>query len=216
MSIKKNKKIIDEIIEVSKAMYGKGMLNAFEGNVSVREGDLIYITPTSVCKGILTEEMIVITDEEGNVLEGDRKPSSEIKLHLAAYRLRRDIKSVVHNHSVFATAFSIANKPIETKAYPELMIAFDKIPVVEYGTPSTDRIHLGIKKYINDSDAFLLANHGVVALGSSPFDAFYKIEAVESIAKTLTIVKVLGGESPISDEEIDVLYKLRKKSKGEG
>lgn len=216
MSIERNSEIIKGIIEVSKALYSKGMLNAFEGNVSVRNGDLVYITPTSTCKGILTEELIVVTDMDGNVVDGIRNPSSEIKLHLAAYRLRPDIKSVVHNHSPFATAYAIANKPIETRAYPEMILAFDHIPVVEYGTPSTDAIHKGMYKYINDTDVFLLANHGVVSLGNDPWDAFYKVEAVESIAKTLTITKIIGGESPLPDTEIDLLYEMRMKTKGKG
>ena len=202
--------IRSEIIRISKLMHEKEMVNALEGNVSVKEGSKIYITPASVCKGSLKEDMLVVVDEEGNVIEGKYKPTSEMKLHLECYRLRKDITCVIHNHSTYATAYAIANKPIESKAYPEMMIIFDKIPVVEYGTPSTEEIYADLKNYIDRTDVFLLSRHGVVSVGSDLNDAFFKIEAVESIAKKLTIVKSLGGEAPLSEEQIKKLYEIRK------
>ena len=73
----------------------------------MRDGNSIYITPSRICKGFLNEDMIVKTDMNGNVLEGMYKPSSEIKLHIAAYRKREDIWSVVHAHPPYATAFAV-------------------------------------------------------------------------------------------------------------
>jgi L-fuculose-phosphate aldolase len=208
-----NKEIKEKIVEISRIMYQKSMVNAYEGNVSVREDDIVYITPTQVCKGYLAEDMISVTDMQGNLLEG-RPASSEIKLHLEIYRLRPDVKSVIHNHSPFATAYAIANKPIETKAYPEMIIAFDRIPVVDYGTPSTSEIYNGIERYIYDTDVLLLANHGIVSSGKDVYDAFFKIEAVENIAKTLTITRLIGGEKPIPEDKIEELYKIRMQNFG--
>jgi L-fuculose-phosphate aldolase len=202
------KEIRREIIRISKLMYEKGMVNALEGNVSVKEGSKIYITPTGICKGSLKEDMLVVVDEVGNIIEGDYQPTSEMKLHLECYRLRKDISCVIHNHSAYATAYAIANKPIESKAYPEMMIIFDKIPVVAYGTPSTDEVHEDVKNHIDKTDVFLLSRHGVVSVGRELNDAFYKIEAVESIAKKLTIVESLGGEAPLSEEQIKKLYEI--------
>lgn len=203
-----------DIVRVSKLMYEKEMVNALEGNVSVKDGNKIYITPTSVCKGYLEEDMIVVVDENGDVLEGTYKPTSEMKLHLACYRLRPDITSVVHSHSPYSTAYAIANKPIITKAYPEMIIAFDQIPVIAYGTPSTDEVYAELDKVIDKTDVFLISRHGIVSVGKNLYDAFFKIEAAESIAKTLTIAKILGGEAPLSESQIDTLYEMRKKNFG--
>lgn len=203
-----------DIVRVSKLMYEKEMVNALEGNVSVKDGNKIYITPTSVCKGYLEEDMIVVVDENGDVLEGTYKPTSEMKLHLACYRLRPDITSVVHSHSPYSTAYAIANKPITTKAYPEMIIAFDQIPVIAYGTPSTDEVYAELDKVIDKTDVFLISRHGIVSVGKNLYDAFFKIEAAESIAKTLTIAKILGGEAPLSESQIDTLYEMRKKNFG--
>lgn len=178
-----SKAIREQIVKVSKLMYERAMANAFEGNVSVRDDNSIYITPSRICKGFLNEDMIVKTDMNGNVLEGMYKPSSEIKLHLAAYRERKDIWSVVHAHPPYATAYAVANKPIETKAYAEMLMLFGRIPVSKYGTPATDEIYYGMEEYLRDHDVILLANHGIVAVGRDCFDAFYKMEAVETMAK---------------------------------
>lgn len=200
-----------KIVEVSKLLYEKGMVNAFEGNVSVREGDRVYITPNAVCKGFLTEDMIVTTDMEGNVLDGYNRPSSEIRMHLATYRYRPDVKSVVHAHSPYATAYALANRPIETRAYPEMIVLFDKIPLAPYGTPSTDEIHKGFKDYLKDYDIILLANHGIMTVGKDVYDSFFKLESAESIAKVLTLAEQVGGEKELPEEKLQQLYNMRKK-----
>ena len=97
-----------------------------------------------------------------------------------------------------------------------MILAFDKIPVVRYGTPSTDEIHEGLKNHIFAADVFLLGNHGVVSVGQDVFSAFYKIEAVESIAKTLIMARLVGGEAPLSHEKMTQLYQMRKAKQGKG
>ena len=208
------KTIRSEIVRFAKIMYEKNMVNALEGNISVKEGNRIYLTPSNVCKGYLEEDMLVVVNEKGEVIEGSYAPTSEMNLHLACYRLRPDITSVVHNHSPYATAYAIANKPIQSKAYPEMIIAFDQIPVIDYGTPSTDEIHAGLDVYIDKVDVFLISRHGVVSVGKDLPDAFFKIEAAESIAKSLTLVKLIGGEAPLFEDQIDILYDMRKKNFG--
>jgi len=202
-----------QIVEISKIMYEKGMVNAFEGNISVLYKNKVYITPSAICKGFLTEEMIVAVDLSGNVIEGGYKPSSELKLHLAAYRFRPDINSVIHAHSPYATAFAVANKPIETKAYPEMIALFGKVPLADYGTPSTDEIYYGVEKHIIDYDVILLANHGIMSVGKDVYDSFFKLESAESIAKVLLLTNLLGGEKNLPEDKLSELYKRREKEK---
>lgn len=201
--------IKSQICTIAKMMYDKGMVNAFEGNISIKEQDRIYITPSAMCKGFLTEEDIVVIDLKGEVVEGKNRASSETKLHVAAYEFNPDIASVVHAHTPYATAFALANKPIETKAYPELIVIFGKIPLAKYGTPSTDEIYLGIEEYIREYDIILLANHGIMSVGKNGFDAFFKMEAAEAIAKTLTLAEIHGGAVNLPEEKLSELYQLR-------
>jgi len=204
-------KIRSEIVHVSKIMYDKGMVNAFEGNLSVREGDKIYITPSGICKGFLTPDEIVVTNMEGQVIEGKLKPSSELLLHINSYKHRPDIKSVIHAHSPHATAFALANLPIESRSYTEMIMLFEKIPLAEYGIPSTDKVFDGVKKYISDYDIVLLANHGIMAVGKNVYDAYFKLEAAESIAKVLILARQLGGEKELEPNQLNELQRFRKK-----
>ena len=205
--------IRSNIVEVSKLLYSKNLATAFEGNLSVIDEGKVYITPSGICKGFITDDMIVVMDLDGNVVEGKYKPSSEIKMHLAVYRNRPDIKSVIHAHPPYATAFAVANKPIETKAYPEMIVLFEKIPLAAYGTPSTDEIYDGMDQYVKDYDIILLANHGIIAFGSSAYDAFFKLESAEGIAKVLTLAEQLGGEKELPQKKLEELYEMRKKFK---
>ena len=201
------------ILEVAKLMYDKGMANALEGNVSCRDNDRIYITPSGICKGRLKSEMIIVVDMSGKQIEGNYAPSSELKMHLECYRLRQDVRAVIHAHPPYTTAYAIANKPITTSAYPEMIVVFEKVPIAEYGTPSTDEIHAGFSGIINNYDVFLLANHGIISVSLDVFDAYFRLEAVESTAKVLTIVNQLGGEQPLPPVKIEQLYEISKKYK---
>lgn len=205
-----------EVIRYAKKLYERQMVNANEGNVSLRDGERIYITPSSVCKELLTPEMIVVCDRQGNQLEGEGRPSSELLLHLYVYDHRPDVNGVVHCHSPYATAYAIARKPIETRAYTEMIFLYDRIPVVDYGAPSTPDIVRGMGRYLEQTDILLLANHGMVSVGDTVMDAYLKAEAGESLAKTLTLAKLLGGEHPLEPEELDKLYAMRREKLGKG
>ncbi|MEN2776782.1 class II aldolase/adducin family protein [Acetivibrio clariflavus] len=202
--------LVKKILEISKLMYDKGFVNPYEGNISILDGEQIYITPAGVCKGFLTEDMIVVTDINGNVLEGMYKPSSEIKLHLAAYKLRSDVKAVIHAHPPYSTAYAVANKPIETKGYTEMITFFGKIPLAKYGQPSTEQISVGIEEFIDNYDIILLANHGIITVGNDIYNAFFKLEAAESMAKTLLLTKLLGGEKELPESELERLARNGK------
>lgn len=200
-----------QIVEVSKWLYEKGMVTAYEGNLSIKYGDRVYITPSAVCKGFLDENMIVVVDLEGNPIEkSEYKPSSETKIHLYIYRERDDVASVIHSHAPHSTAYAIANKPIATKAYPEMMAVFGQVPLINYGTPSTDEIYAGLKDYIDEYNVYLLANHGIVSVGKDIRQAYFRMESIENIAKTLLLAKLAGGEVDLPQNKIDEIEVMRE------
>jgi ribulose-5-phosphate 4-epimerase/fuculose-1-phosphate aldolase len=98
-----------DIVEVGRRLYARGYTASNDGNISVRldEGRLL-MTPTGVCKGFMSPEMMCITDLDGRKLQGDRSPSSEIQMHLEVYRSRPDAVAVVHAHPPIATGFAVA------------------------------------------------------------------------------------------------------------
>lgn len=170
----KDYEIKKSIVDVAQMLNRKGLVGTYEGNISVKDGDRVYLTPSGHSKELLTEGQIIITDLEGNLLEGQLKPTSETPMHTKCYELRPDINAVVHCHAPYATAYAQANIPVESKVSPEFMLLFGKVPVIPYGTPGTLDIIAGLEDVIKDYDVVLLANHGVLAVGATPLEAFSK------------------------------------------
>jgi len=196
-----DKQFLREIIDCAKRMDDKGLVNSYEGNISARHGGLIYITPTGKSKATLTEDMIAVIDSDGRQVAGDFKPTSELPMHLGTYGIRDDIGGVVHAHPPFLTAHALCGKPVETRAYPEMMGNFGCFEVAPYGRPGTDCILAGAIPILKRRDVVLLANHGVIAVGRTVTDAGNRIEAAEAIAKTLVLTAFIGKQQDLSPEE---------------
>ena len=200
-----------DALRAAKLLYARGLVNAYEGNVSVRIGETLLITPSGVCKEELeTDDLVEVDIASGRTLrvKDGRRPSSELKLHLAIYRCRADVGGVVHAHPPFATAFALRDQPIVTRAYPEMMTLYDQIPVCRYGRPGTEAVNADVPEVLKGYDAFLLANHGLVTVAGDALTAAYRLEGVESIAKVLTIARLTGGEVDLGDGECAALHEI--------
>jgi L-fuculose-phosphate aldolase len=190
------------IVEVAKIMDQKNLVNTYEGNLSIKHDGKILITPSGKSKASLTAEMIAVIDDKGKQYEGKLRYSSEYQLHVAAYRLRDDVGAAIHCHAPYLTAYALNNQPIESKAYPEMINLFGKIPVVPYGTPGTGEIAAEMGPHLASSKVVLLANHGVLAVGSDLYDAFNLTQAAESIAYVLTLAHNLGHVVDLTPEQV--------------
>ncbi len=200
--------MVSRVLAVAKRLDEKGLVNAFEGNISAKRDGLVYITPTGKNKGLLTEDMIAVIGEDGNQIGGNCKPTSELPMHLQVYSIRKGIGGVVHCHPTFLTAHAICNKPVETKGYPEMMANFKAFEIAAYGRPGTEDILRDAIPIFKHSDVVLLGNHGVVAVGNTVEDAMNKVEAAEAITKTLYFARAIGEPKELSDEECQHFYKI--------
>jgi L-fuculose-phosphate aldolase len=199
-----------DIVEVGRRLYARAYVASNDGNISVRLDDRrIMTTPKSVSKGYMTPDMMVIVDYAGNKLAGERDPSSELKMHLAVYEDRPDVKAVVHAHPPIATAFAVAGIPLDRAVLAEVITTLGCIPIADYATPSTAELPAAVKKYIKAHDGLLLANHGALTCGKDVLGAYYKMETVEHFAQISFIARMLGGERLISREEVTRLQGLR-------
>ena len=152
------------------------------------------MTPTSVCKGFMTPDMMCITDLDGRKIAGERNPSSEIQMHLEVYRQRPDVQAVVHAHPPIATGFAVAGIPLDRAVLAEVVTTLGSMPIAEYATPSTNELPDAVRKYVKAHDGMLLANHGALTLGTDVFGAYYKMETIEHFAKISLVARLLGGE----------------------
>lgn len=207
--------IKQEMCEIGRRVYDRGMVAANDGNFSVKLSDNEFLcTPTGVSKGFMTPEYICKIDAEGKLLEanGDFKPSSEMKMHMRVYKDRPDVQAVVHAHPPYATTFAAAGIPLEQPVLSEAVLTLGRVPVAAYGTPSTQEVPDAVAEYLPYYDAMLLANHGALTYGDSLINAYHKMESVEFYARLLYQVRLIGGAKELTPKQVEDIYEIRRKS----
>ena len=205
------------ILHAARRMYERGYVAANDGNLSVRlSKDRLLVTPTGMSKGFLRRSDLVLTDMQGQKISGKRQPTSEVRMHIRAYELRDDIVAVAHAHPPYATAFSVVGLALSECILPEVILSIGSVPLARYGTPSTEEVPRSIENVVTGSDAFLLENHGVMAVGDSVLSAYHKIETVEHFAKITFIARHLGTVSPLAHEDVKKLFSMRESLGAEG
>ena len=201
----------EAVCRVGRLLYDRGYVAANDGNISVKVADnRLLITPSGVSKGRMTPEMLLLTDMDGTVLEGDRHPSSEGKMHLEVYRGRPDVNAVVHAHPPVSTAFAVCRRGLETPYLSELVAGLGQVPcTASFAMLSTEEVPESVRPYLADHNALLLANHGALAWGGDLWEAFDRLETVEHTAKIVLNAQLLGGGVPLTEEEVARLQGLR-------
>ncbi len=196
------REIRQDICEVGRRLYARGLVAGADGNISVRlpRGRLLT-TPTGCSKGFMRCEDLVVTDMTGRSLSGGR-PSTEIRLHLAVYEKRADVAAVVHAHPPTAVAFTVAGASLEGCVMPEVLLYMGTVPTTRYATPASPEGPEVIAQLIADHDALLLDRHGAVTVGSGLFEAWERMEKLEHFAEVVLRARQLGGVRMLSDDEI--------------
>lgn len=177
----------------SKIAEEKGLVNSFEGNLSVidRQSGNIYITPSHKMKSLLTPEQICVVDANGDQVGGTGRKSSEYFLHEAAYKARPDIGAVFHCHSPYLTAYALSYRDFNTPQDTFLHQIFGNIKCLPFGEHGTHAIHQGIEEALQGRPVALLGGHGVVCIGTDLEDAIGTLEAAENFARTVALKKVI-------------------------
>ena len=206
-----------EVIFVCQLMWTKGYAIATDGNVSVKLAENRFlVTPSGFSKGFIEPDQLLIIDEQLNVIGPQShsnhglRPSSEMLLHMEAYKQRPDIKSVVHAHPPTAIALSIAGVSLARCVLPEVIMGMGLIPTTDYATPASEEGARVIRELITRYDALILQRHGSVTVGQTPFEAYLKLEKLESAAHITQMLVNMGREQPFPTSEIAKLVQWRQ------
>jgi L-fuculose-phosphate aldolase len=200
-----------DIVEVGRRLYARGLIGGNEGNISVRQGDTLLVTPAGVCKGFLSPEMVVRTDLDGRALGGGRA-STEILMHTAVYRRRSDVTAVVHAHPPTATGFAAAGIPLDRPLIAEAVVTLGAVPIIPYGQPSTGELARNVGDAICSAHALLMANHGAITVGDSLDRAWERMETVEQLAKVALVTRILGQDRLLPGPAIEGLLAARTRA----
>jgi L-fuculose-phosphate aldolase len=201
------------ICEIGDRIYKRGFVAANDGNITVRlNAHEVLCTPAMCSKGFLTPEDICLVDMEGNQLNGRKKRTSEVFLHLAIMKARPDVQSVVHCHPPHATAFAIAREPIPQAVLPEVEFFLGEVPIAPYETPGGKRLAETILPFVDKSNVIILANHGTVSYGETVERAYWWTEILDSYCRILILARQLGPIHYLSPEKTQELIDLKQQS----
>lgn len=199
-----------QILAAGRKIYQRGLVAANDGNLSVRVGEnALWMTPTGVCKGDMTEEMLVKLDLDGTLLEGTRKPSSESRMHLRIYREDPAIRAVVHAHPPAATAFACAGLPLDRPVLQEAVVFLGSVPVAPFALPGSQAVADSVAPFIRDHRALLLEYHGAVTWGDTMEQAHYRLECLEQVAQVTLHLRTLGCARTMPETLVRDLEALR-------
>lgn len=195
----------EQVARLGKELLDRGLTAGTGGNVSVRRGNRVAVSPSGVPYEEVTPETVPIVSVDGEHLWGDDKPSSETPMHTLIYQARPDVGGIAHTHSPYACTFATVGEPIPPSYY---LIAFagDKVPVAEYAHPGTAELgELAVEALGDSYDACLLKHHGVMALGETGEDALEVAVMVEMCARIHYQAANLGTPQLLPDDAIDDL-----------
>src|SRR5437588_7877428 len=205
-------KLKEQICEIGRRLYNRGFAAANDGNITIRLNEReILCTPTMVSKGFMKPEDICKVDYEGKQLAGTRKRTSEVLLHLAVYKERPDVQSVVHCHPPHATAFAVAGEPIPKCVLPEVEVFLGQVPLAMYETPGTQKFAETIIPFVKDCNTIILVNHGTVTFGPDLEKAYFNSEIIDAYCKILMLAKSLGRVNYFSEQQTRELLDLKKR-----
>jgi len=197
-----------DIVEVGRRLYARGLIAGNEGNVSVRDGDRLLVTPGGRCKGFLAPEDVVVTDMEGRP-QGGGRATSEIRMHALVYRRRSDVRAVVHAHPPTATGFAVAGLALDRPVLAEPVVTLGPVPLIPYATPTTSELADTVAAAVGRAHALLLANHGALTVGDTLWRAWERMEILEQFARIALTARLLGRETELPPDDVARLESLR-------
>jgi L-fuculose-phosphate aldolase len=180
-----------------------GLVVGTAGNLSVRSGDLVAITPTSVDYDALDPGLVCVVGLDGGIVEGERAPSSELPMHLAVYRAT-DAAAIVHTHAPHATALATVVDELPAIHY---MIAElgGSVRVAPYATFGTDELAASVMHALAGRSAVLLRSHGTLTVGDSLAQAYWRSVLLEWLAALYYRATLLGTPRLIPTGEIELV-----------
>jgi L-fuculose-phosphate aldolase len=206
--------IQDQLLATARELLRTGLVEGTAGNLSARLPDgNVVMSPSSVPYDTMTAGDLAVLDLDGNVVAGERPPTSEKALHLACLRQHDDIGAVIHSHAKYATMFAITRRPI-----PCVIEEFDiyvggEVPVAEYELTGSDALGAEVARHVGDRGAVLMANHGLLTVGKDLAQALKVAALVERTAEIVWGAEALGKIVPLPEttrERFAPIYKLMR------
>ena len=192
----------EDLVATAKRMSALGLPPGMSGNVSVRHGTGLIVTPSGMPYDQMVADDVVALALDGNVRPGQKTPSTEWQLHRDILGARQDVQAIVHTHSLYCTTLSTLRRAIPAIHYMVVLAGSDEIPCAEYATFGSAKLALNAVSALRGGSACLLANHGMVALGSTLAGALRLAAEVETLASQYWHAAQIGQPHILPREEL--------------
>ena len=194
-------------------LFAVGLIGAAEGNLSARRTDGTFlVTPSGISKGTLGPDDLLVVDARGQVLDGHGRPSTELRMHLAAYAARPELAAAVHAHPLTAVALTVAGAPWPGDLVPEAAVTLGPVAVAPFAVPGTQDVPESLAPYLPHHDVILLARHGALCLGATVAEAVDRMETLERVARIAVTARALGGCTPLAPAQVDAVLRAAGRS----
>ncbi len=197
----------EQMVEYGRSLFDRGLTAGSSGNISVRMGECLLVTPTNSCLGRLDPDEISCLDSSANLLSG-KQPSKEAFLHAAYYRSRATEQAVVHLHSTWSVAVSCLSDLDPENVLPPITAYFvmrvGRLPLVSYFAPGDIQLADAVAQAVKASRGALLANHGPVIGGRDLECAVNAVEELEETAKLYLMLRGLPTRFLTADQVTDL------------
>lgn len=197
-----------QLVEYGRKIVAARLVAGAGGNISLRDGPVIWMKPSGLALDDMSEEDLCGLDvASGRQLAGARKPTSEVNMHLGIYRARPDVHAVFHTHSAWASGVISAGIDFRPM-FAEFVNDLGRTGTVPYVTPTTQKLADAVAAKAQTCDTLFMVNHGVLAVGANAKQAYYRLVVVEDAAKSLVAASVVGTPKFLTQAEVDEILSL--------
>lgn len=212
MSILGKEEMKKELVEIGRRIAKEKLVVGSGGNISLRFGDYLYIKASGVFFDDATLDDYVCVDmKTGEVIEGNKKPSSEIFMHIECLKARDDINAVVHTHPNYSIAYASQDESLKPFTPDMVLLLGTEIPVIKFFLPGSMEFAREVARIIKSHNGVLIRNHGLVTVGKDLKEAFERTLLIEHSIKTIFISKFFGKLEFFDQNQIESIKNKYKK-----
>jgi len=204
------------IIETGRELYKQNLTIGTWGNISVLDSEtgLIYIKPSGMDYNEINLEDVIVVDKQGKTIEGFRKPSIEMPMHLSIYNARKDVGAIVHYHPIYSSVLAVTGFSLPGICEDFVQIVGEKVLCAKYALPGSDKLAKNAVASLGNRNAVFLLNHGTLCVGKDIKEAMKVCYVVEKTAHIYILSKSVGKCRIIPEEDIKIMQDFAKNTYG--
>jgi len=204
------------IVNTGRKLYKQNLTIGTWGNISVLDPDtdLVYIKPSGINYNEIDLEDIMVIDKKGKIVEGFRKPSIEMPMHLSIYNARKDVKAIIHYHPIYSSVLAVTGFSLPGICEDFVQIVGEKVLCAKYALPGSEELAKNAVVSLGNRNAVFLLNHGTLCVGRDIKEAMKVCYVVEKTAHIYILSKNLGKCRVIPEEDIKAMQDFAKNSYG--